>query len=284
MSDTLSPEVRAHVDVHLDAVESQLRTAGAYRTQRRGVVDDLETQILDILAAQKEGVAWAGRCRRGSAAGSTRRALIPTNRPGRLSRTRRPRQRGAGNPDFVARPSEGAWCPGGELFRPDPGGSDVDTGLLLRGCPPPPPPFWYQLLMRGLLVAAAVAGIVGPVLGTGLGWVAVERIRESNGRLYGTALAVIEALLFPLILIWLGTYAFEYWVQFTIFGHRAVMELTVLEREKLVAYRLVWIVVAVVLSAGLAWILRSSTRPKLGGGSRAATQTRPASVLASSNG
>ncbi len=163
------------------------------------------------------------------------------------------------------------------------------AGLMLTpgsyyGAPPPPPPFWYQLLMRGLLVAAAVAGIVGPVLGTGLGWVAVERIRESNGRLYGTALAVIEALLFPLILIWLGTYAFEYWVQFTIFGHRAVMELTVLEREKLVAYRLVWIVCAVVLSAGLAWILRSSTRPKLGGGSRAATQTRPASVLASSNG
>ncbi len=110
MSDTLSPEVRAHVDAHLDAVESQLRTAGADRTQRRGVVDDLETQILDMLAAQKKespGLADVDAV----LARLDPPSAIPTNRPGRLSRTRRPRQRGAGNPDFVARPSEepGAW-------------------------------------------------------------------------------------------------------------------------------------------------------------------------------
>ena len=92
-----------------------------------------------------------------------------------------------------------------------------------RGVPPLPAPFWYQSLMWGLLVVGAVAAVAGPILVTGLGWVAVERIRGSNGRLYGTALAVIEALLFPLLMIWIETYAFENWVEFLEFGGRAVV-------------------------------------------------------------
>ncbi len=52
MVNTLSAEVQSRIDTHLDAVEKQLAAAGLERTKRRGIVDDLETQILDMLAAR----------------------------------------------------------------------------------------------------------------------------------------------------------------------------------------------------------------------------------------
>jgi hypothetical protein len=52
MSVTLSGEARARLDKHLDAVEAALVAAGNSREQRRGVLDDLEAQILDMLAAK----------------------------------------------------------------------------------------------------------------------------------------------------------------------------------------------------------------------------------------
>jgi hypothetical protein len=52
MTVSLNSEVRARLDAHLDAVEQALAAAGSSRERRRGVVDDLESQILDMLAAK----------------------------------------------------------------------------------------------------------------------------------------------------------------------------------------------------------------------------------------
>jgi hypothetical protein len=49
MSVQLSEEARGRLDGHLDAVEGVLARAGHTREQRRGVVDDLEAQILEML-------------------------------------------------------------------------------------------------------------------------------------------------------------------------------------------------------------------------------------------
>jgi hypothetical protein len=46
----LPPEARARLDAHLDAVEKVLIGAGHAREQRRGVLDDLEAQILEMVA------------------------------------------------------------------------------------------------------------------------------------------------------------------------------------------------------------------------------------------
>ena len=54
MSMTLPQDARARVDAHLDAVEKVLIAAGKTREQRRGVVDDLEAQILEMLAAKSQ--------------------------------------------------------------------------------------------------------------------------------------------------------------------------------------------------------------------------------------
>ena len=56
MSVTLNGEVRARLDAHLDAVERALVAANYTRERRRGVVDDLEAQILDMLAGKTETV------------------------------------------------------------------------------------------------------------------------------------------------------------------------------------------------------------------------------------
>ena len=48
----LPADVRARLDAHLEAVEEALRTSGRTREQRRGIVDDLEAQITDMLAAR----------------------------------------------------------------------------------------------------------------------------------------------------------------------------------------------------------------------------------------
>ncbi len=48
----LTLDVRSRLDAHLDAVERALVAAGNPRERRRGVVDDLEAQILDMLSAK----------------------------------------------------------------------------------------------------------------------------------------------------------------------------------------------------------------------------------------
>ena len=46
----LAPDARARVDTYLDAVEKALQRAGRPRDERRGVADDVEAQILEMLA------------------------------------------------------------------------------------------------------------------------------------------------------------------------------------------------------------------------------------------
>jgi hypothetical protein len=48
----LNADVRARLDAHLDAVEKALAEAKCSRERRRGIVDDLEAQITDMLAAR----------------------------------------------------------------------------------------------------------------------------------------------------------------------------------------------------------------------------------------
>ena len=54
MTVQLTPEARARLDAHLDAVEAALAAAGRTREHRRGVVDDLEAQALDMLSRRSE--------------------------------------------------------------------------------------------------------------------------------------------------------------------------------------------------------------------------------------
>ncbi len=50
MTPELPVDARARLDAHLDAVEEALQASGGSRKQRCGIVDDLESQILEMLA------------------------------------------------------------------------------------------------------------------------------------------------------------------------------------------------------------------------------------------
>ena len=106
----LSSEARAPMDAYLDAVDQALRASGMDRDARRSITDDLETQILETLAARAgprptpadvQGVlaaldppeAYADAERVGAAQGAERQPPLPLPpalakvSPRRLSRT-----------------------------------------------------------------------------------------------------------------------------------------------------------------------------------------------------
>jgi len=49
---TLPPEARSRVDAYLDAIEEALERSGRPRGERRGITDEVEAQILEMLAAR----------------------------------------------------------------------------------------------------------------------------------------------------------------------------------------------------------------------------------------
>ena len=52
MTTSLTPELRARLDAHLDSVDRNLLATAHTREQRRAITDDLESQILEMLAAR----------------------------------------------------------------------------------------------------------------------------------------------------------------------------------------------------------------------------------------
>jgi hypothetical protein len=52
---TIGSDVRERIDEHLDAIDRILAAQGTSRAERRNVTDDVETQILDMLAARVTG-------------------------------------------------------------------------------------------------------------------------------------------------------------------------------------------------------------------------------------
>jgi hypothetical protein len=260
MSNSLPSDVRTRVDAHLDAVENELRSAGADRAQRRGIVDDLETQIFDMLAA---------RTREAAGPADVDAVLAALDPPSAYSDKQswpaEPQAPGAiaknGEPRFCRQVTQGGWCLLGSIV-----GLALMVVILVTtqmfGPRAASAPFWTQLLLSGLLIVSAAAGVVGPILGTGLGWVACERIRKADGRLYGAPLAVMEAVFFPLIAIWLGIYVMSYDIEKTLFGYGPVQALSSSERARLVDTRILSMLAGLALSAGLVWLLRWSTGPK----------------------
>ncbi len=198
MNDNLPSAVRARIDAHLDAVEKQLEAAGADRTKRRSIVDDLETQILDMLAARSAGSPTL------TDVDAVLASLDPPSAYAHSGSVSADSPRPATTPVVV----EPRLCPavkkgtrylavaliGALLLILAKAEADVEY----RWSGPAP----TSIVIKALLVGAGLALVVGPFLVTVFGWIATERIRRSGGQEYGLALAVIEALLFPTLIIW----------------------------------------------------------------------------------
>jgi hypothetical protein len=203
MHDTSASAVRDRVDAHLDAVEKQLEAAGANRTKRRSVLDDLETQIPDMLAVRNS------RSPTLTDVDAVLASLDPPSAYANSGSVPADSRRPVATPIVV----EPRLCPavkkgtrylavaliGALLLILAKGEYDVE---YRSGASPP-----LSISIKALLVGAGLALVVGPFLVTVFGWIATEGIRRSGGQEYGLGLAVIEALVFPILITWVAAYA-----------------------------------------------------------------------------
>jgi hypothetical protein len=191
MNIALPAEVRARIDAHLDAVEDQLRRAGEIREKRRGIVDDLETQILDMLDANDRpslAAVDAVLCRLDP----------PQAYRGETNRTREPSLTSHGRGaelELCRQAKHGLWWLGGAFVAQ----IVVVLDFLVNGTPGP-----RNTVMDLAAIVAVFPAAIGPIVGTAMGWIATERIRRSNGTQIGLGLSVIEALSYPILTIWTG--------------------------------------------------------------------------------
>ena len=258
MSDTLPLEVKSRVDAHLDAVEKQLQAAGADRSKRRGIVDDLETQILDMLAARHAQAVVPADVEEVLARLDPPEAYVgeapSSSVPGP---TAIPRVRSS----FSPQAARAAWCIGvgflglAVLWFDMAVSTSVHAGRLL--VQDALPPLWVLVLFVTVAVVGSVAAIAGPIMGTALGWIATKRIRASDGAEYGLAYSVIAALLYPMVLIWVVTLMNSEWGMVTLYRREGVR---VVDHEYWMLLRSMWIFCAVLLTLVLIGLLQRFTR------------------------
>jgi hypothetical protein len=179
----LDPELRALIDARLDAVERVLLLAGVSRGERGGIVEEVETQVYEllarrtseeptrrdvqaVLAALDPPEAYAPEGYRERAADA---AAAPVPRP------RQPR------PSLLAIASAAVGVLALLLF------------VVLNGVT-------GDLDGEAVLLVFGVFGFAVPAAVTAGGAVSLWHIRRSDGWLFGLPVALFATMLYPLIL------------------------------------------------------------------------------------
>jgi hypothetical protein len=242
---------KSRIDAHLDAVERELQAAGTERSKRRGIVDDLETQILDMLAAKAVDAPTLA-----DVDDILRRLDPPEAYSGQTPPAEpalRPAVPAARSPvAFCPEASQAArWMGVGILGLASLGfemsiSSSIREGHLLAANAVPSG--WAIALFVAVSVASSVAAIAGPVVGTTLGWIATKRIRTSEGAEYGLPYSVIAALCCPAIAIWIGTLAISEWGMISLYRRNRIR---IVDHEYWTILHAQWIFSASVLSIAL---------------------------------
>ena len=178
---TLSEDARQRLDSHLDAVEQALTAAGNTREQRRAVVDDLEAQINEMLAARSVSptladveavLAQVDPPSAYESAGGV--AASPPNPSGSVA---------ASGPRYSGTAIWGLVC--------------ALVSMLLI---PIRIPIASANGMDAYLSFGGIAMLLG-ILGMVLGLVAISQIRRSRGALCGMLVAIIDVLYLPVLLL-----------------------------------------------------------------------------------
>jgi hypothetical protein len=186
-------DVRKPIDAYLDAVDSALAAAGMSRTDRRNITDDVEAQILEMLAARAGDSPTEADVEVVLAELDPPEAYVADTAPSTPPDAVPP---AAIEPRFSGTAIVGAaWAPCFFLvavvymmcFQVKAVEGAASPGLA-----------WWQYVLRFTLL---LVGLTAPFGTTILGIVAISQIRHSAGRLCGMGLAVFDALLFPLLLL-----------------------------------------------------------------------------------
>jgi len=181
----LHGDARRRVDAHLDEIEQVLQRSGMSRDERRNVLDDVETQVLEMLAARVQG----------DPSPEDVSAVIAELDPPESYAV------GAGEPEGAAAPPTrisrlavlGAFW--GSLFVIAIVLAPIVALRVPVGAHPHRSLAWWQILWL-ILMVTAVTGMFGMTI---LGAVAVSQIRDSRRRLHGLGLAFADAVFYPLL-------------------------------------------------------------------------------------
>ena len=254
----LHTAVQRCIDDHLDLIDEMLRGSGMSRSERQSILDDVQTQVLDMLAERAEGEPTVEEVR----------AVIAELDP----------------PESYATEGE----VGGErpAHTPRPATSSRFSKLAIIGAFWGSLPFVFAILLA--LVAylnpgdrSSPAGVVilqvlllplGPVALTApfgttiLGWIAVAQIRYSAGRLHGLGLALANSLVYPILLLLGISYGLAVLLGAFLEAPLEILDLTYSHSwNDLVSNSLIWtlaIAIWLVTSSLLVrWVWRAANRP-----------------------
>jgi len=189
----LPDDARRRIDDHLDAIERVLLAGGVSRCERRGVVDEVENQIYEMLAARAEQ----------ESAEAVATILAQLDPPAAYA------------PELASAPAapvdpaprlRGAWRLWQAWWSPRPGVPRVSRPALVAAV-------WTVLAAMlclavfadrrppdGAITLFLLFGMTAPIGVTALGFWAVRRIRRSAGQEYGLPLALVETFFFPIVL------------------------------------------------------------------------------------
>jgi hypothetical protein len=284
MTNPLAPEIRARIDAHLDAVETQLQAAGATREKRRAVADDLETQILDMLAQTDDPATLSGvenvLNRMDPPHAYANEAAWPDNKQPMLAAAQLYR------PRLCRQTKQGAWYLVAGILgqmvlisimwaagRALEGRLHVEN-VLIRDMLASP---LFLLALSAVAITAGVASVVGPIVGTSCGWIATSRLRRMPQREYGLRLSMVEAVLYPFLVIWIAVYGFWSWINTVLYPK---IPLDYPQRHQAIILMISCLAAAITASAGLGWLLWRITKWTTVASGGSASQTSESTTAA----
>jgi hypothetical protein len=229
----LDAEVRERLDRHLDAVEAALHRTRRSREQRRGIVDDLETQILDMLGRRSERPTLGDM--EAVLAGLDPPAAYGEGSPGTVATpavaapaaaSAAPRYSRTAIAGFIcilvsllplvvvvlpllAYSAAGATQPTRVVstgqYERDPATGDLRQQVIhmapeSRAGVRATPQHSFRETLGQMLCVLTLVGPLG-LAGTVLGWIAFGQIKSSKGMIQGKGMALFDGLFYPVLIL-----------------------------------------------------------------------------------
>ena len=192
----LDTAVQRCIDDHLDLIDETLRGSGMSRSERQSILDDVQTQVLDMLAERTEDEPTVEDVRAVIAELDPPESYANEDEVVRDSLAARA-QHDAAAPRFSKLAIVGAFW--GSLPFVLAILAVLVTFLSPRDQSTAPP--LGAVILQILLLLLGPVALTAPFGTTILGWIAVARIRYSVGRLHGLGLALANALVYPILLL-----------------------------------------------------------------------------------
>ena len=185
LTSKLDTAVQRCIDDHLDLIDEMLRGSGMSRSERQSILDDVQTQVLDMLAARTEGEPTVE---------DVRAVIAELDPPEYYAQENGVSAESSVKPETVRRISKLAvagvfWA---LFFVPS-----ILLCLLFRSTQAV-----VTMPEYAFIITVLSLGLTAPLGTTALGLISISQIRHSGRPLYGLGLSVADALFGPFVLLY----------------------------------------------------------------------------------